>query len=950
MEITQPPAKGPRPQRPHRRTTQIKRNAVVVAWIFTALVLLAGKYAQLWPNLDAWAPLHAALLGALGSAITIWSAHFADTLLHRPAWGGALMLNGRLGLHSVGAALVITGVCINSQIVVGMGASCVAVSATLGVVAMVVQKRRAVAARMAALVDYYICSLSYLMVGALAGWSIKYFDFKGQAAWSNRMYLAHVPIMVLGVLGITVLGTLVVLWPTMLRTKMEPAAPRQAQRALPGLALAVALIAFSGLWRPLAGMGALLYLLSAVAVVAPLWRTGVRKGVTNYAGLSTAAALAWLAWCVIRLGVGVSYAANDDAARAVAHGLRLAVVGGFALQILLAALSFLTPVMLGGGPAMSRLTHAIMDRYTWWRITTINLCLALACLPLPPAVRGVTGLSAALAGAYFFVATAQAIQARRKGDTSAAPPSTVTLSKAAKPIATASTGSAKAAKPAASKPASSAAQSAPRPAAPTGAASNGAGKTAGAAPTAAAQSAGTTGATQTPDRRGALAGLVTAAVAVVAGASASSTQTPGGLIGLGSGQGSASAGGSGQVVNANITISGMSFVPSSVDVPAGATLRLTLKNTGTEVHDLVLATGQTTGRLAVGESKTITVNNVREPIAGWCSVAGHRAMGMVFDVKVAGVSSNTSHSGHQHSASSQSAQVDLNWQPPSYFKAHDARAPRSQAPGTVHRHTLRVSEITAQVGAGVTQKRMTYNGAVPGPVLRGQVGDRFEITLVNDGTMSHSIDFHAGVLAPDKPMRSISPGQSLQYNFTATRSGIWLYHCSTAPMSVHLAAGMHGAVIIDPPGLSQVDHEFVLIQSEIYLGPEGGSTDEAKVAAKTPDLMAFNGMAFQYKYRPLQVAVGQRVRFWVMDAGPSLPCTFHVVGGQFDQVFYEGAWTLGGPDQIGARWSGGSQALNLGPCQGGFVEFVPPQAGHYTFVTHAFADMEKGAVGVLQVQ
>lgn len=926
MEITQPPAKSPQP-RPHRRTTQIKRNAVVVAWIFTALVLLAGKYAQLWPNLDAWAPLHAALLGALGSAITIWSAHFADTLLHRPAWGGALMLNGRLGLHSVGAALVITGVCINSQIVIGVGASCVAVSATLGVVAMVVQKRRAVAARMAALVDYYICSLSYLMVGALAGWSIKYFDFKGQAAWSNRMYLAHVPIMVLGVLGITVLGTLVVLWPTMLRTKMEPVAPRQAQRALPGLALAVAVIAFSGLWRPLAGIGALLYLLSAVAVVAPLWRTGARKGVTNYAGLSTAAALAWLAWCVIRLGVGVSYAANDDAARAVAHGLRLAVVSGFALQILLAALSFLTPVMLGGGPAMSRLTHAIMDRYTWWRITTINLCLALACLPLPPAVRGVTGLSAALAGAYFFVAAGQAIRARRKGDTSAAPPSTVTLNKVAS-------------KPASSKAAASSA--------------SGAAQTAGAAPTASAQSAGATATTQTPDRRGALAGLVTAAVAVVAGASASSTQTPGGLMGLGtglgSGQGSASGGGSGQVVNANITISGMSFVPSSVDVPAGATLRLTLKNTGSEVHDLVLATGQTTGRLAVGESKTITVNNVREPIAGWCSVAGHRAMGMVFDVKVAGVSSNTSQAGHQHSTSSQSTQVDLNWQPPSYFKAHDARAPRPQAPGIVHRHTLRVSEITAQVGAGVTQKRMTYNGGVPGPVLRGQVGDHFEITLVNDGTMSHSIDFHAGVLAPDKPMRSISPGQSLQYNFTATRSGIWLYHCSTAPMSVHLAAGMHGAVIIDPPGLSQVDHEFVLIQSEIYLGPEGGSTDEAKVAAKTPDLMAFNGMAFQYKYRPLQVAVGQRVRFWLMDAGPSLPCTFHVVGGQFDQVFYEGAWTLGGPDQIGARWSGGSQALNLGPCQGGFVEFVPPQAGHYTFVTHAFADMEKGAVGVLQVQ
>ncbi|MFC2574326.1 MAG: copper oxidase, partial [Actinomyces oris] len=172
---------------------------------------------------------------------------------------------------------------------------------------------------------------------------------------------------------------------------------------------------------------------------------------------------------------------------------------------------------------------------------------------------------------------------------------------------------------------------------------------------------------------------------------------------------------------------------------------------------------------------------------------------------------------------------------------------------------------------------------------------------------------------------------------------------STSPMSLHLAAGMHGAVIIDPPGLAAVDREYVIVASEVYLGPEGGEPNTEKIAAKTPDLMTFNGVAFQYHQQPLKAKVGERVRFWVMAAGPSLPTSFHAVGLQFDQVFFEGAWTLGGPNRIGAAWSGGSQALGLQPAQGGFVECVASEPGHYVFVTHSFADMEKGAHGVLEV-
>ncbi|WP_328705812.1 hypothetical protein [Actinomyces trachealis] len=166
-------------------------------------------------------------------------------------------------------------------------------------------------------------------------------------------------------------------------------------------------------------------------------------------------------------------------------------------------------------------------------------------------------------------------------------------------------------------------------------------------------------------------------------------------------------------------------------------------------------------------------------------------------------------------------------------------------------------------------------------------------------------------------------------------------------MSVHLASGMHGAVIIDPVGLAPVDREYILIQSEIYLGPEGGQTDADKVAAKTPDLMCFNGVAFQYALAPLEARAGERVRLWVLDAGPSLACSFHVVGLQFDTVFFEGAYMLGGPEGLGQAWGGGSQALGLQPTQGGFVEAVVPAVGRYSMVTHAFADMEKGAMAVL---
>jgi len=135
----------------------------------------------------------------------------------------------------------------------------------------------------------------------------------------------------------------------------------------------------------------------------------------------------------------------------------------------------------------------------------------------------------------------------------------------------------------------------------------------------------------------------------------------------------------------------------------------------------------------------------------------------------------------------------------------------------------------------------------------------------------------------------------------------------------------------------------VLVQSEMYLGEEGEGTSDAKAAAATPDVVAFNGRAFQYAAHPLAARAGERVRVWVLDAGPNSSLSFHVVGTQFDTVWTEGAYSVRQDARAGA------QVLPLLAAQGGFVEFVAPQPGHYSFVNHQMSLAQKGAQGVFEV-
>jgi nitrite reductase (NO-forming) len=149
---------------------------------------------------------------------------------------------------------------------------------------------------------------------------------------------------------------------------------------------------------------------------------------------------------------------------------------------------------------------------------------------------------------------------------------------------------------------------------------------------------------------------------------------------------------------------------------------------------------------------------------------------------------------------------------------------------------------------------------------------------------------------------------------------------------------MAGAVVIEPPDLPPVDRSFVLVSSEVYLGDStargsASEVDDDAVQAEEPDLVTFNGRAFQYDDAPLRVRRGERVRFWVLAAGPNRGVSFHVVGGQFDAAWSEGAWLL-----------------PPGPAQGGFVELDLTEAGDYPFVSHVMVDAERGAHGVLRVR
>jgi nitrite reductase (NO-forming) len=387
----------------------------------------------------------------------------------------------------------------------------------------------------------------------------------------------------------------------------------------------------------------------------------------------------------------------------------------------------------------------------------------------------------------------------------------------------------------------------------------------------------------------------------------------------------------------------LGFKPAALSVEKAGTYTVRLSNTGAAPHDLTFADGTKISALG-GESAEGMVNVPDGGLTFICSIPGHEAAGMKGAVSVGAAASPGG--GDDHGGPAPVGDVAADPNAPEY-KLYDAKAP-ARLSGDVHDIDLVITEEAKTVAAGFVQKVWTFNGTVPGPVIRVKVGDKIRIHLKNPATsqLSHSIDFHASQVAWNDEMTSIAPGEEKLYEWTADYAGVWMYHCGTSPALHHIANGMYGMVIVEPKeGLPKVDHEFALVQSEWYLGQQGKETDLAKAmaAAPAPDFVLFNGVASQYLDHPLEVGTGKRVRVFVLDAGPSVDSSFHIVGTIFDTVIKEGVFLTKGNT---GNW--GSQAVDLSPAQGAIIEFTTAEDGLYPIVTHAFNLVGRGALGLVQ--
>jgi nitrite reductase (NO-forming) len=390
----------------------------------------------------------------------------------------------------------------------------------------------------------------------------------------------------------------------------------------------------------------------------------------------------------------------------------------------------------------------------------------------------------------------------------------------------------------------------------------------------------------------------------------------------------------------------LGFTPAKSVVPAAGTYEVTLTNTGTAVHDITFPDG-TVIKADPGMTATGTVAIPAEGLAFICSIPGHKDAGMTGTVSVEGAGGGeASTGGDSHGGPAPATTVEADPNAPAYT-LHDPKAP-PLLEGEVHDIDLVIEEKEMTVAKGFVQKVWTFGGSVPGPVLRVKVGDTVRIHLKNPATsqLSHSVDFHSSLVAWNDEMTSIKPGEEKLYEFKAEFAGVWMYHCGTSPALHHIANGMYGMMIVEPrEGLAPVEHEFALVQNEWYLGPQGEivSLEKAAAGAPAPDFVTFNGIANQYLDNPIAIPTGARVRVFILDAGPSIDSSFHVVGTIFDRVIKEGVEL-----EVGNAGNWGSQAVDLSPAQGAIVEFAMAEDGLYPIVTHAFNFVGRGALGLFQ--
>lgn len=272
---------------------------------------------------------------------------------------------------------------------------------------------------------------------------------------------------------------------------------------------------------------------------------------------------------------------------------------------------------------------------------------------------------------------------------------------------------------------------------------------------------------------------------------------------------------------------------------------------------------------------------------------------------------------------------------------------QSVEPGDKNVEITVIDNIVQEIAPDVQFAGWTFGGTIPSKPIRAVQGDTINVNFkVSPEANWHSLDFHSAQTPPNVNYKTIGPGEELNYSFTANHPGAFMYHCGTPPVLMHIGSGMYGAMIVDPKEGWSPAQELCFVQSEFYLTPpvEGETVrmpDYSRMLNQEMDYVTFNGHASQYVDEPIKVKAGEPIRIFVMNAGPNVWCSFHVVGAIFDTGYVNA-----NPENKLT----GLQSISIGPGDGACVELTIKEPGTYPAVNHAFGHAAHGAIALLQAE
>ena len=346
----------------------------------------------------------------------------------------------------------------------------------------------------------------------------------------------------------------------------------------------------------------------------------------------------------------------------------------------------------------------------------------------------------------------------------------------------------------------------------------------------------------------------------------------------------------------------------------------------------------------------------------YCTIAGHRQIGMEGKLEVAGATASVGASPApkvKGAAAAPRPFIDYSDTTPASkalpavsvaMDPNAVPAPIGKRPAQTVKYRIETVELVGKLDDGTSFTYWTFDKRVPGPMLRVKAGDTVEFTLANakNSKMIHSIDFHA-TTGPGggAAFLQVPPGAEKTISFKALNPGLYVYHCATPSVPEHISAGMYGMILVEPEGgLPKVDKEFYVMQGDIYTKHKHGTKghqpfDHDKLAAEMPDYYVFNGaVGALTREHKMQAKVGETVRVYFGVGGPNKISSFHVIGEIFDRVYTE-ASTSAPRENV--------QTTTVPPGGAAIVEFRVDYPGKYVLVDHALSRAGKGLVGMLEV-